>query len=95
MPGAGAHLAVVAARALGRDPGDELRLADGPQRIGAVAAIHRAALNEDSLAHIQVGSVFKQLVEKVAGAGEVPEVVVRIDDRQVRLDRRFVRRREP
>ena len=92
---AGAHLAVVAARALRRDAGDELRLTDRPQRLRPVAAIHRAALNEDGLAHIEVGRVFKQLVEKVARAREVPQVVVRIDDRQVGLNRRFVRRREP
>ena len=43
----------------------------------------------------QVSRVFEQLVEKVARAREVPEVVVRVDDRQVGLDSRFVRRREP
>jgi len=49
--------------------------------------VHGPRLHEDGrddpVAGVQVG---QQLVEQVAPAGPVPEVVVRVDDRAIRLE---------
>jgi hypothetical protein len=54
---------------------------------GAARAIARAALNEhgrdDVVAGIDVG---QQLVEQIAATRVVPEMMVRVDDRQIRLE---------
>ena len=75
------------------------RIGSGPSR-----AIHRVALQEhaadDVVAGGAVGEVFvQQIAERrhlprlaTRAAGALPEVVVRIDDRQARVDDRFRRR---
>ena len=94
--GADLGLAVDAAGAHGGDAVDELGLADRAQLFGAVGAIHRAGLHEDGrddvVAAVGVG---QQLVEQIAPAGSIPEMVMRIDDRQVGLEDRLVAPVEP
>ena len=85
--GASSCRSVAAARAHRRDAVDELRLADGLQRLRPIGAVHRAAFHEhrgdDVVAAAGVG---EQLVEQIAVLRVVPEVVVRVADRQLRLD---------
>ena len=59
---------------------------------GPSAAVHRVALDEDGLPHVVRRGVGHDLLDHVAtAAGPIPEMVVRVDDRQVGLDRRFRR----
>ena len=92
MPG----LAVDAAGAHGGDAVDELGLADRLQLLRPCGAVHRAGLHidrrDDVVAAVGVG---QQLVEQVAPAGPVPQMVVRIDDRQVGLEDRLLAAVEP
>ena len=91
--GGHARVAVAAAGAHGRDAVDELGLAHRAQRLGAVGAVHRRAFDEHRAAHvvaravgIGLAGVGEQLVEQVAVAVAVPQVVVRVADRQGRVD---------
>ena len=88
---AGAQIAVDAAGAHRRDAVGELRLTDAAQLGRAVLAIHRMAVDEhrghDVVAGLGVG---QQIVEHVVVAGALPEMMVRIDDRQ-RGFQRFLR----
>ena len=112
--GAGAHIAVDAARRHGRDAVDELGLAHRLHVLGPVGPIHRPALHEDGgddvVAAAQVGEQLLQQVtrrtrpnpgeavgvcRKVgchwrAPASTVPQMMVRIDDRQFGLEDRFL-----
>ena len=85
--------AVIAGRAHRGDAVDELDLAQRRHLARAVLAIHRAAFEEhgrdDVVAAADVGQQFGQQV--AAALRRVPEMVVRIDDRQVRLQRRLAR----
>ena len=82
----------VAARGAHRgDAGDELDFAQCGHLARAVLAIHRAAFQEDGRDDVvpaaDVGQQFRQQV--TAAMRRVPEMVVRIDDRQIRLQRRL------
>jgi hypothetical protein len=84
---------VLAAIAHGRHAGDELGLAHRPHLHGAVGAIHRVALEEHGGDHVVAGAeVGQQLVEQVAMIRPDPQMMVRVDDRQVRLEDRLGRR---
>jgi hypothetical protein len=62
-------------------------LADRPHFLGAAGAIARSALDEDGaddvVPRVDIG---QELIEEIAPARMVPEVMVRIDDRQIGLD---------
>ena len=83
-PGASPHVPIHAAGALSRDSGDVFGFAYGSHGFVACGAIHRAALDEDGLADVEVGGVFQQFIEEItqqsAVFATVPEVVVRVDD---------------
>ncbi len=81
------RLPVFAAGAHRRDAVDELGLTQGFQLLRAVGTVHLAAFLEagrgDVVAAADIG---QQVLEQIAVAGPVPHVMVRIDDRQIRLD---------
>src|ERR1035437_661562 len=84
------------ARALGRDAVDELGLAHRPHRLRTVRAIHRKAFNEHRREHAMPRRrVTYYLIEHVATAGMVPQVMMRIDYRQFRLQRSLTDLRQP
>ena len=73
-------------------PGDELRLADRSHLGGAIGAIHRVALQKHGGHHVVAGAqVGEQLVQQVPMIRADPQVMVRVDDRQVRLEDRLGR----
>ncbi len=80
-----------------RDAVDELDLAQGRHLRRAALAVHRAAFEEDGRYDVvptaDIGQQFGEQV--VAALWRVPEMVVRIDDRQVRFQRRFGVLRQP
>ena len=86
--GAGAQVPVEARRAHRRDAVGELGLADAAQLGRTVLAVHRVTVDEhgadDVVAGLRVG---QQVVEQVVVAVALPEMVVRIDDRQIGLER--------
>src|SRR4029077_7284539 len=88
-------LAAAPVALLGDRP-DELALADRPHFLGTAGAVARAALDEDGrddvVPRIDVG---QQLVEQVAAARVIPEMMVRIDDRQAWLEDLLGALREP
>ena len=88
--GRDARFAVLPAVALRRDAVDELGFADRTHRLGTVGTIHRHAFDEHGREHTMPRrGVAQNLVEHVAAARMVPQVMMRIDDRQFRLERRF------
>ena len=55
--------------------------------LGAVGLVHGRAFDEDGGADIVAAvGIGIEFVEQIARAGEVPEVVMRVDDRQIRFD---------
>ena len=82
--GDAARRAVFARGAHRRDAGDELGLAERFQLLRAVGAVHLAAFHEagrdDVVAAAEIG---QQILEQVAVARPVPQMMVRIDDRQI------------
>ena len=85
---AGANLGLAAAPvALLGDRSDELAFADRAQFLGTAGAIARTALDEhardDVVARAHIG---QQFVEQIAAARVIPEMMVRVDDRQIGLD---------
>jgi hypothetical protein len=85
--------AVAARGAHRRDAVDELDLPDRRHLRRAVLAVHRAAFEKhggDDV--VPAAYVRQQLGQQVTPAlRRVPEMMVRIDDRQPRLQRRFAR----
>ena len=85
--GADRGLAVAAARGHRRDAIGELDLADGAERLRAVRAVHRAAIDIDGGDDVVAGGdVGRHLLDHVAQAAAVPEMVMRIDDRAGGID---------
>ncbi len=81
--------AVIARSAHGGDAVDELDLAYRRHLRRAVPAVHRLALEEDRRHDVMsAADVGQELGQEVAATmRRVPEVVMRIDDRQLRLQR--------
>ncbi len=85
--GADRGLAIAAARGHRRHAIGKLDLADGPERLGAVRAVHRAAIDIDGGDDVVAGAdVGRHLLDHVAQAAAVPEVVMRVDDRAGGID---------
>ena len=78
------------------DAVDEFGLADRAESLRTLGSVHGAALQEnggdDVVAAVDVG---QQVVEHVYPVRAIPEMVVRIDDRQVGLQDRLFAAREP
>ena len=76
--------------------GDVFGLAHRPQFLRPVGAIGEAALDEHGGPHVvarrQIGA---QLIEQVAAGRTLPQMMVRIDDRQRRIDDVLAQLREP
>ena len=85
--------AIIARRAHRRDAVDELDLAHRRHLRGAVLAVHRAAFEEDGGDDVvPAADIGQQLGQKIAAAlRRIPEMMVRVDDRQIRLQRRLAR----
>src|SRR5690606_41068518 len=82
--------AIAAALAHRGDAGDELDLADRPHLFRPVGAVHRVALLEHAGDEVVAGArVGEILVEQIAVAAPVPEVVV--DRKSTRLNSSHVK----
>ena len=94
---AGCHpgLTILATGAHGRNALHELGLADNSELFRTVGPIHRGALDEDRLAHAVLPGVFEQFLEQVAVARSVPQVMMRVDNRQLRFEGRLVGQCQP
>ena len=94
--GADFRVAVAAGRAHRGDAVDELGFADRAEFLGPAGAMHRAALHEHGADDVMAAvGVRQQIIEHVAPAWPFPQMMVRIDDRQRRLQDRFGPPREP
>src|SRR5262249_28925168 len=88
---AGTHqdVAELPARGHRGDAVSELDFAQRLHRLGPSRPVHRVRLGEDGRTYVvTTGQVDQDLVEQVA-LGLQMQVMMRIDDRQVRLDNRF------
>ena len=99
--GCGPGLAVHAAGAGGGQALNEFHLANGPQFLGAGGAVHGAGLQKNRGAHVVARvKIGHQLVQQVPLIGDadhapVPEVVMRVAEGNLRLDRVFLRKGQP
>ena len=96
--GGGAQIAISPAGALCRDALYELGFADNPELFGTVGTIHRPALDEHRLTHVVPFGVRDELREKVPlrrAVRCIPEMVMRVDDRQLWLERGLPSQRQP
>ena len=88
-----ARRAVLAALAHRRDARDELGLAHRPHLDRAARAVHRVALQEHGRDDVVAGAeIGEQLVQQVAVVGPLPQMMMRVDDRQLGLEDRLGRR---
>ena len=79
--------AIAAARAHRRHAIGELDLADGAERFRTILAVHRAAIDIDGRDDVMAGrDVVDHVLDHVAQAAAVPEMVMRIDDRARGID---------
>ena len=84
------RVTVLPAGALRSDAVDEFGLTHRSQRFGAVRPIHRETFDKDGRDYPMPGSgIAQDLVEQVAVVRMIPQVMMRIDDRQLRRDRLF------
>src|SRR5215472_4269144 len=66
---------------------NELAFADRAHFLGTARPIARTALDEHGLDDVVAGvDIGQQLVEQIAAAGMIPEMMVRVDDRQIWLE---------
>ena len=87
---------VLAAGALGGQPLHELGFSDATQILGPARAIHGVALDEHGLGHVVPGAqIIGQLIQQIAVALPIPEVVVRVADGEVGFDGLFDNLSEP
>src|SRR5204863_1809363 len=94
--GAGTDLSVVAACRHRGDAVDELALADRLHLLGPVGTMERSRLHEDGGDDVVTAvGVGEQIVEQITPAAAVPEMMMRIDDRQLRLQDRLLAAIEP
>jgi hypothetical protein len=90
------HLGAAAPRRLPRRGGDERRLAERAQQRIAFAAVMRVAFDEDAGAdRMAAAQIDEVVVQQVGVARRAPEMVVRVDNRQRRFERRLVMQGEP
>src|SRR5262249_43509427 len=90
-PGAMTGLAVDAAHAHRGDAIDELGFTDRPHLHRTCGARHRPRLHEHGGDDVVAArGVRQQLVEQIAPAGSVPEMMVWIDDWQIGLEDRLL-----
>jgi hypothetical protein len=88
--------AIAAARRLRRDAVGELDFADRFEGLRAARAIHRAAIDVDGSDDVVArGEVVGELLEQVAAALAVPQMMVCIDDTARRIDDVLAMEREP
>ncbi len=92
--GADAGRAVATAVAHGRHAGAELDLAHRAHLGGSTRAVHRMALVEDGrhdlvARFVTLAEIGQQLIEQIAVARHVPQMMVGIDDREVGLEDRL------
>ena len=94
--GANARRTIGAGGAHRGDAVDELCLAQRFQRFRTVRTVHRAALDEHRAQHlVPAADVVQQFRHQVAVAVVVPQMVMRVDDRQIRRQHRFGPQRQP
>src|SRR5450756_1955680 len=87
---------VAAARAHRRDAVGELDLADRAERFRPVSTIHRAAVDIDGRNHIvSGGEVVGDLLDQIALAAAVPQMMMGIDDWPAGIDDFFRMQGEP
>ena len=86
-PGADPRLAVDSARTHGGDAVSELGFADRPHLDRAAPTVHRPGLHEHRRDDVVTAAgVGQELIEEVTPARPVPQMVVRINDRQVGVE---------
>jgi hypothetical protein len=70
----------------------KLRFSDHTKRLRPVGAIHGLALHEDASRDVVTafGNVCAVLVEQVSPSRPVPQMMMRIHDRKIRIDRVFM-----
>jgi hypothetical protein len=84
--GTGAHVAIAATRRHGGHAVDEFGLAERAQFAWPIGPVHGETLNEDRLPDVVAAlQISEQVRKQIAPLPEIPEMVVRVDDRQVRL----------
>ena len=95
--GADPDIAIHPALAHRRDPGGEFRLAHRPHRHRPIGPAHAAAgLHQHRRPHVVPrADIGQHLVQQVAPAVAVPQVVVRVDDELAWVEDRLQRRRQP
>jgi hypothetical protein len=87
---------VAAAGAHRRGAVGEFHLADRPHRFSPARAVHRACLDIDGRHDVVAGAdVGGQIVDQVALAAAVPEMMMGIDDRAGRVDDVLPAQRQP
>ena len=95
-PGAGPCRAVFAALAHRRHTGDKRRLAKRAQFGRPFGAVHLAAFEEHRGADVVAAAqILDQIVQQIAVARPVPQMMVRIDDRAIGFERGFLGGGEP
>ena len=95
---AGAHrgAAVAAARAHRGDAIGKFNFADRPQRFRPAGAVHRAAIDIDGGDDVVAGcDVVGDLLDQIALAAAIPQMMMRIDDRALGVDDFLLAQREP
>ena len=87
---------VAAARAHSRGPIGEFNLPDGSQRFGPAGTVHGAGLDIDGRNDVVAGGdVLRHLLDQIALAAAIPQMVMRIDDRTRRIDDFFLPHCQP
>ena len=89
-PLADTHRSIVAAVGHRRDAGDELGLADDLHRFGAAVAVEGGAFDEhralDLVSSDARSDIGQQVLQQIAAGRVVPEMMVRVADRQIRFE---------
>ena len=94
--GAKPAFAVAAARAHRRGAVDEFDLADRLHLGRAIGAVHRAAFDKDAVDDVVTAAgIGEQLVEQVAMPVAIPQMMMRIDDLERRLQDLLLALSEP
>src|SRR5439155_20576664 len=86
--GRGAKIAVAAAGTFGSNALDKLRLADNSELFRTIGAIHRSTFNKNRLTDVVTFDVCREVFQKISmrfAVRCIPEVMMGIDDRQLRL----------